>query len=69
MATDSAQGKKNLQLYRVVVHNANEQSVDYSARWHVVAKSVDYAIKKVRPLIERGEVLMSVERITSVDIT
>ena len=56
------------QLYKVVVHNTNDASVDYAARWHVVAKNVDEALKKVRPLIERGEAVMSVERITSVDI-
>jgi len=59
---------KTKQLYRVVVHNANEESVDYVARWHVVAVDVDAALRKVRPLIERGERLMSIERITSVDI-
>lgn len=60
--------RKSQQLYKVVVHNANDESVDYAARWHVVAQNVSQAIKKVQPLIERGEVLMSVERITAVDV-
>lgn len=60
--------KHTLQLFKVVVHNANNESVDYSARWHVVARSVDDVIKKVRPLVERGEVIMSVEWLTTVDV-
>ena len=60
--------KKSQQLYKVVVHNANDESVDYCARWHVVAVDVDTALKKVKPLVERGERIMSIERITSVDV-
>jgi hypothetical protein len=59
---------KNLQVYAVVVHNVNQESVDYTARWHVVASDVESAIKKVRPKIERGERVMSVHRVTAIDI-
>ena len=59
---------RTLQLYAVVVHNINDESVDYSARWHVVARNVNDALKKIRAKIERGEVVMDVHRITAVDV-
>lgn len=60
--------KKTLQLYKVVAHNTNDESVDYTARWHIVARNVADALRKVKPLVERGEEVMSVERITSVGV-
>ena len=59
---------KTKQLYKIVAHNTNEESVDYCARWHVVAFNVADALKKVAKLVERGEEVMSVERVTSVDV-
>jgi hypothetical protein len=58
---------KEQHLFRVIIGNANTASVDYDARFNVVARDVPDAIKRVHKEVERGELIMSVEHIARVD--
>jgi hypothetical protein len=54
-------------LFKVRIQNASPASVDYHDFFNVVAPDAEAAIKKIRKRVERGERIMGVELIASID--